>query len=135
MAAGGLLGGLAAGLLKIKQRGILLLSSCTIIGVCLGSLGSQNRAWTLGATLLLMGASAGIANVHIGAWIQQRVEPAVRGRVMSVLMLSVYGIMPISMAAAGFLVAWSLQWMYLLAAACLLLVTGFGALHKEVRSI
>jgi MFS family permease len=82
-----------------------------------------------------MATSVSISNVHITAWIQQRIDPAVRGRVISVLMLSGFGIMPVSMAAAGFLVAWNLQWMFLLASAALLLVTGFGVLHKQVREI
>src|SRR5579871_3938442 len=135
MAAGGLLGALGAGVWKVKRRGFFLFSSCTVLGVCLGSIGILNRAWLVAGVLLLMATSVSISNVHITAWIQQRIDPAVRGRVISVLMLSGFGIMPISMAAAGFLVAWNLQWMFLLASAALLLVTAFGVLHKQVREI
>jgi MFS family permease len=85
--------------------------------------------------LLVMGATAGVANVHIVAWIQQRIEPAVRGRVMSVLMLAMFGLMPVSLAIAGILVAWNLKLMFLLAGAVMVVVSAFTAAQRPVREI
>jgi hypothetical protein len=79
--------------------------------------------------------AAGMANVQIISWIQQRVEPAVRGRIMSVVMLSGFGLLPVSLAVAGFMLTWNLKWTFVLAGAGMLLVTVFGALQKEVRGI
>ncbi|HEY2459207.1 MAG TPA: hypothetical protein VGI16_00280 [Candidatus Acidoferrum sp.] len=65
----------------------------------------------------------------------QRIEPTVRGRVSSVLMLASSGIAPISLAAAGFLVAWNLQAMFLLAGGLMVLTAAGAALQKQVRAI
>jgi MFS family permease len=85
--------------------------------------------------LLLMGLSAGVANVHIVAWIQQRITLEVRGRVMSVLMLAIVGLLPVSLAVAGVLVAWNLPRMFLIAGASMVLATALAALQKPVREI
>ncbi len=68
-----------------------------------------------------MGTAGGMVNNHIGAWIMQRIDVAVRGRVASVLMLASFGISPISLAVAGFFVAWSLKLMFLLAGGLMVL--------------
>lgn len=134
-AAGGLLGALLAGILKIRKRGALLLGACVVISVCLGQIGLPGRLWMIAAILLLMALCAGLANVHLASWIQQRVEAAVRGRVMSVLMLVNFGLIPVSLGVAGLLVAWNLKWMFILAGMSMLLVTAFGAMQKQVREI
>lgn len=134
-AAGGLLGALVAGIWRVQRRGVLLLCACVVISLCLGSIALPRHLWLIAGVLLLMAASAGLANVNIAAWIQQRVDPAMRGRVLSVLMLAGFGLFPVSLAAAGFLVAWNVQWTFLLAGTAMLLITGFGALQKQVRDI
>jgi MFS family permease len=135
LAGGGLLGALLAGIWRVRRRGILLLCVSVVISICIGSVALPRHLWLIAGVLLLMAASAGLANVNIAAWVQQRVDPAIRGRVLSVLMLSAYGLFPVSLAAAGFLVAWNVQWTFILAGAAMLLVTGFGALQKQVRDI
>jgi MFS family permease len=134
-AAGGLLGSLLAGLWKVRRRGRLILADCVLIGTFIAPIGFLPRLWMIAASLLLMGLSAGVANVHIVAWIQQRIAPEVRGRVMSVLMLSIVGLMPVSLVIAGALVAWSLPGMFLIAGALMALVTVFTAWQKPVREI
>lgn len=134
-ATGGLLGSLLAGLWRVGHRGWLILSMCGVLGILLGPIGLVPRLWMIAALLLLMGLSAGIANVHIVAWIQQRMTLEVRGRVMSVVMLSLIGLMPVSLAAAGALVAWSLPAMFLLSGGLVIAVCAFGALQKPVRQI
>ena len=132
--AGGLLGALLAGLWRVQRRGILLLAACAVISVCVGLVGLWTHLWAIAASFF-MAISAGLANVQISAWLQQRVEPAVRGRVFSVLMLAGFGLMPVSLAAAGFLVALSLKVMFMIAGGAMLTVTVFGALHRQVREI
>ncbi|HEY2496983.1 MAG TPA: MFS transporter [Candidatus Angelobacter sp.] len=134
-AAGGLLGSLLAGILKIRRRGVLLLCACMVISVALGPIGMLGRLWMISSALLVMALSAGVANVHIASWIQQRIEASVRGRVMSVLMLVNFGLIPVSLGIAGFLIAWSLKGMFILAGIAMLLTTAFGALQKQVREI
>lgn len=135
MAAGGLLGALLAGILKIKRRGLLLLGTCVVISAGIASIGLLGRLWVIMAVLLLVGCSAGVSNVHIAAWIQQRIDATVRGRVFSVLMLGNFGLMPVSLAVAGLMIAWNLKLMFALAGVSMVLITAFGFLQKEVRAI
>jgi MFS family permease len=135
VAAGSLLGALLAGVWKIRQRGVMILLVSLALGVCLGSIGLLGKMWSIASVLLIMGAAAGMVNIHIGAWIMQRIDVGVRGRVASVLMLASYGIIPISLAVAGFLVAWSLKLMFLLAGGLMVLAAAGAALQKPVREI
>ena len=135
LAAGSLSGALLAGVWKIRRRGLLILGVATLLGLCLSSIALAERTWSVAAILFLMGAAAGMLNVHIGAWAMQRIDGAVRGRVSSVLMLAAYGAAPISLGVAGFLVAWNLHLMFLLAGAVMVLVAAGAALHESVRQI
>ena len=134
-AAGSLLGALLAGVWKIRRRGVMILLVSLALGVCLGSIGLLGKVWSIATVLLIMGAAAGLVNIHIGAWIMQRIDLAVRGRVASVLMLASSGITPISLAVAGFLVAWSLKLMFLLASALMVLAAAAASFQKQVREI
>jgi hypothetical protein len=82
-----------------------------------------------------MGCLSGFVNVQIQAWFQQRVDRAVLGRVASVMMLSAFGLMPLSMAGAGVAVSWSVPGMFMIAGAAVLIVSAFGAMQKDVRAI
>jgi MFS family permease len=135
LAAGSLLGALLAGVWKIRRRGILILAVAGVMGVCLGCIAIAQGIWSIGTVLVAMGAAAGMLNVHIGAWAMQRVDLAMRGRVASVLMLAAFGIAPISLALAGFLVAWNLKAMFLLAGVLMAVTAAGAALQKQVREI
>jgi MFS family permease len=135
VAAGSLLGALLAGVWKIRRRGVMILLVSLALGVCLGSIGLLGKVWSIACVLLIMGAAAGMVNIHIGAWIMQRIDVAVRGRVASVLMLASFGITPISLAVAGFLVAWSVKLMFLLAGGLMVLAAVGASFQKPVREI
>ena len=135
LAAGGLGGALIAGIWKIKRRGPFLLAASALIGLCVGSMAFLRSVFAVAALLAVMAAAAAVTNIHLASWIQGRVDPAVRGRVLSVLMLAAIGLLPISLAAAGFLAAWSLTGMFLVASAAMLLVTAVGAVRSSVRAI
>jgi hypothetical protein len=135
LAAGGLTGTLLAGLTKHRKRGRLLLIVSTAIGICLGSIGLLNRAPLLGAVLFVMSGAAAFLNVQLIAWFQQRVERAMMGRVMSVLMFAAVGMMPFSLAAAGVAVKWSVPGTFIVAGVMVLVVTLLAAAHRPVREI
>jgi len=135
VAVGSLGGALLAGVWKVRRRGVLILGVAVVLGVSLGSIGLLPKLWMVSAVLLVMGLSAGVTNVHIAAWIQQRIDQSLRGRIMSVLMLSVVGLLPISYAVAGLMAAWSLKGLFVVSGASLLLVAAIGAMQKHVRDI
>jgi MFS family permease len=135
VAAGSLLGAVGAGLWKVRRRGVMMLLVSVVLGLCLASIGLMTTVWGVAGVLLLGGAAAGLVNVHVGAWIMQRIDTAVRGRVASVLMLASIGLIPVSLGVAGFLIAWSLKGMFLLAGGMVLLVTAGASFQKPVREI
>ncbi|MGB9029610.1 MAG: MFS transporter [Acidobacteriaceae bacterium] len=135
LAAGSLVGMLLAGLVKHRRRGRTLLLVATVIGVCLMPMGLLHRLASLGALLCLMSVAAAFLNVQLIAWFQQRVERPMMGRVMSVLMFSSLGLTPISLAVAGVAITVSLEGMFAVAGATVLLVTLLAAMHRTVREI
>jgi hypothetical protein len=135
LAAGGLAGTLLVGLSKQRKRGILLLLVSTVIGICLGSLGLLHRFAALAAVLFLMSGAAAFLNVQLIAWFQQRVDRAMLGRVMSLLMFCAIGLMPFSLALAGIAIQWSLSGMFLVAGCMVLLVTILATTRRPVREI
>jgi len=135
VAAGSLLGALLAGVWKIHRRGVMILLVSVVLALCLGSIGLLGRLWMIALALLLMGLAAGVTNVNISAWIMQRIDATMRGRVSSVLMLAAVGLTPVSLAAAGLLIAWNLKMMFLLSAGLMLLVTAVAAFQRTVREI
>jgi MFS family permease len=135
VAAGSLVGLLLAAARQQRKRGLLLLIVSVVIGICTASIGLLSQLWSLLPILFVMGASAGFLNVHLLAWFQQRVDRAMLGRVMSVLMFASLGLMPLSLAAAGIAVQWSLRGMFGGAGALVLLVSVIAALQPPVREI
>ncbi|HEY4675558.1 MAG TPA: MFS transporter [Candidatus Angelobacter sp.] len=135
LAAGGLIGMLLAGIRKHHKRGLLLLGVSALIGISLSAMGILNHLWLMSAVLLLTAMASGFLNIHLISWFQQRVERAFLGRVMSVIMFASIGLMPISFAAAGVALKWSLPGMFAIAGALVLLVTALAAAHRPVREI
>ena len=135
LAAGSLSGTLLVGMLKVRRRGVMFLAAAGLLGASLTLIGFMGTVWSLGAVLATMGMLAGMMNVNIGAWIMARIDAGVRGRVGSVLMLTNFGLMPLSYAIAGFLVAWNVKLMFVLAGGLMLLAAAAGSLQKPVRGI
>jgi MFS family permease len=134
-AAGALAGLLLAAARQLRKRGRLLLAVSVVVGICTASIGFLRQLWSLMSILFVMGASAGFLNVQLLAWFQQRVDRAMLGRVMSVLMFASLGLMPLSLAAAGVAVQWNLRGMFAGAGALVLMVTIIAARQRPVREI
>ena len=95
VAVGTLGGMLLAGVFKSKRRGLLLLGTSGTLGVAMAVMGLLPGFWPTACLLAAMGCLSGFINVQIQAWLQQRVERSVLGRVSSVSMLSAFGLMPV----------------------------------------
>ena len=135
VAVGSLSGALLAGVWKIRRRGLLILWVAVVLSPCLAAIGFMERLLPLAGVLFGISVLAAFMNVHISAWVMQRIDAAVRGRVASVLMLASFGIMPISFALAGFLIAWSLKLTFLIAGLAMLITAAGASLQKAVREI
>jgi MFS family permease len=134
-AAGGLTGAAGAGLRKQRRRGIMLLCVGALLAVLLASVGELRTLLAICVSMFLMGVVSGYNNVHMTAWYQERVDPAMMGRVMSLRMFAVFGMMPISLAVAGVIAAVSLKLLFVSAGALMLAITMFAATQRPVREV
>jgi len=135
IAAGTLAGMLLAGVIRMKRRGLAMVGATGVLGLITSIVGFIPGLIPVAALLTVMGCLSGFTNVQIQAWFQQRVDRTILGRVASVMMLSAFGLMPLSMAGAGVAVSWSVQGMFMIAGAAVAMVSLFGATQKDVRAI
>lgn len=83
------------------RLGALVLCMDASAGLALATLALVYSTAHGAALLAGVGVLAGIAQIAIVTWIQQRVPPAMMGRTMSLLMFIFMGIGPVSAAVAG----------------------------------
>lgn len=96
-------------------------------GIELMAIGLYPKFGVIAGVLAIMGGGAGFVNVQFSTWLQLRVDRAILGRVMSVMMFSAVGLIPVSYAISGVLAQRSIQTLYV-AAGAILVVTSAAAL-------
>jgi MFS family permease len=103
-AAGALAGTLAAGSVRLERGGRIVLAAIGASGISMAVVGLAGWMPVVVLALAVMGVAIGYVNVVAISWLQARVEPAMAGRVMSVVMLMGFGITPLSLGVAGALI-------------------------------
>jgi Transmembrane secretion effector len=103
-AAGALVGTLAAGSIRLERGGRIVLAAIGASGISMAVVGLAGWMPVVVLALAVMGVAIGYVNVVAISWLQARVEPAMAGRVMSVVMLMGFGITPLSLGLAGALI-------------------------------
>jgi MFS family permease len=135
-ALGALAGTLIAGsMAQPRHRSWILTGVAAALGVGLILLGLSP---SVGVALLVtvpMGLAAGLINVLLVSWLQARVEPAMLGRVMSLVMLASVGLAPISLALAGLLVDGAAVLLFVGAGGIVLVAAAFGVLSGAARRL
>ncbi len=112
---------------------ILLLT--TLLGVGLALLGlAPNVIWAC-VLMALIGLVAGYIQVLVASWLQIKSDPQMRGRVMSVVMLSAYGLTPLSYVLTGALVQISVSFMFIATGSLLLVALGLCAVGSSGRAL
>lgn len=102
--AGSLIGMVVAGMLprpNPKRMGVVLLTLVSVMGMGLALLGISKSMLFAAAIGLLLGSVDGYINVFFVTWVQSRAPNAFIGRLMSLLMFSSIGLLPVSMALSG----------------------------------
>ena len=132
-AAGALIGSIVAGLKKQRRRGIMILLLGVILSLLLSLLGLLHDLFSICVLMIVMGLATGYSNIHMTSWYQERVEPAMMGRVMSLRMFAIFGTMPVSLAVAGFVAEHSLDALFIWSGVLMFLVTAFAATRRQVR--
>jgi MFS family permease len=137
--AGGNLGGyLMAGSLPrpsgIVMR-IIMIGLLVAFGAVIGSLGFTSSTWVDFSLLLLLGLGNGYVAIIFFTWIQMRTPREMLGRMMSLLILSSTGLVPISQAISGAVSKWDLNALFVAAGTLVLLVTLWAAFHPELKTL
>jgi MFS family permease len=132
-AIGALVGTVLAGNATLERQGRRLLLAIGTAGVGLLVIAFAPSIWLVCAVLAAMGLTIGYTNIVALSWLQRRVEPAMVGRVLSIVMLMGFGITPLSFAVAGWLLDVNAAAMFAGAGAIVVATTAFATLRGFER--
>jgi len=136
-AGGNLVGILLAGSLP-RPSGLairfLILALFGGFGVIVGLLGVIPSTWVDFTLLLLLGLGNGYIAIIMFTWMQTTTPKDMLGRMMSILMFSSSGLIPISQAISGAVIKWDLTFLFAVAGALTVLVTIWGGFQPGLKT-
>lgn len=133
--AGSLVGAVLAGSsVRIRRRGFVELACTAAIGIGVGGLAFAPNLLVAGILAAMVGMTASFLAVMNISWLQERSEPGLTGRVMSLVMFAAVALDPISYVLAGVLVEVNLKVVFLAAGGLLLLTALLGTTSRTMRT-
>jgi MFS family permease len=129
-AIGALVGTVLAGNSTSHAQGRRLLGTLGVSGVAMLVVALAPSIWVVFGALGVMGGLIGYTNIVALSWLQRRVDPAMIGRVMAIVMLMGFGITPLSYALAGLLLDVNATAMFAGAAAIIIVTATFAAASR-----
>ncbi len=137
--AGGTLAGfLLAGALPRPSGKILSIVMITLLlsfGVGMSLFSVINTTWIDFILMLLMGIGDGYIAILVITWFQSSTPKAMLGRMMSLVMLSSTGLLPISQAISGLIAKWSISGLFVVAGLAGMGLTLWVALQPGLRNL
>jgi MFS family permease len=136
-AGGNLAGYLLAGALPRPSGRIMrvfLVALLAVFGLVLGSFGFIRSTWLDFSLMLLLGLGNGFISITLFTWMQIRTPKHMLGRMMSMMMLSNSGLVPISQAISGAVSKWSLTALFAGAGILILVLTVFTAPQPGLKT-
>lgn len=133
---GALVGVAVAGsIARPRRRGLLLAGVSAGFGV--GTLLIPFMPGLPLVTLCIgtMAVGSGLINVVLVPWLQTRTDPAMFGRVTSLMMLASLGLTPLAYAAAGPIAGWNVTGLFVIAGAIVLATALYALASRPVRTI
>ncbi|HTG17440.1 MAG TPA: MFS transporter [Blastocatellia bacterium] len=135
LGGGMLIGMLSAGSITgRRRRGPVLIGGAIAIALGLGLLGFATHLLMACAILVLLGIGGGLGNILIMAWIQSRTRKGMLGRVISLLMLGMSVLEPLSFALAGIIVTLNLKAVFVASGGFLLIASIFAMASPALRT-
>ncbi len=132
---GSLVGAVIAGSTeRIRRRGLVELALTAVMGVGVGCLAFVPSLILASLLAMMIGMTASFMAVVNISWLQERSEPGLVGRVMSLAMFSAVALDPVSYVLAGLLVEVSLPAVFLAAGGLLLVTALLGATSRTMRA-
>ncbi len=131
---GSLVGAAGAGFIgQPGRRGLLVLVLTAALGLFVGAVALVPNLPAAAALAFAIGAAASYLGVTNISLLQERSEPRLTGRVMSLAMFAAVSLDPVSFVGAGLLVELSLTAVFLSAGVLLLLTALLGATSGAFR--
>jgi MFS family permease len=133
---GNLVGYLIAGSLPHpngRTMRMVVIALLTAFGVVIGSLGFISSTWLDFSLLFLMGLGNGYITILFFTWMQTRTPKDMLGRMMSILMFSGSGLVPLSQAISGVISKWDLNFLFASAGTLVLLLTLWTAFQPGLK--
>ena len=133
---GSLIGIVGAGSVRrFRRRGLIELSLTGVLGIVVAAIAFVPNLAVAVALAIAIGGTASFLGVITISWLQERAEPGLLGRVMSLAMFSAVALDPISFVLAGILVGINLTAMFVGTGALLLFTTILGAASRTMRVV
>ncbi|VVB70056.1 Transmembrane secretion effector [uncultured archaeon] len=101
-------------------------------GMAMGVMGFVNLTWVDFGLMLLLGLGNGYVTLILFTWIQTSTPRTMLGRIMSLLMLSSAGLVPVSQAISGAVCAWNLTLLFASAGGLIVLLTIWTAFQPAL---
>jgi hypothetical protein len=129
-------GALGAGFVPPPKRfGWLIVLLCVWLGLGMVGVGLMPSLVPAALLMAVSGVGTGVVNTYGVSWLQRRTDPAMQGRVMSLLMLASMGLTPVAYAASGAIANVNPTLLFLIAGG-MMLICGIGtAASRSVRSL
>jgi hypothetical protein len=129
-------GALGAGFVPPPKRfGWLIVSLSAWLGVGIGAVGLLPSLVPAALVMGFSGVATGVVNTYGVSWLQRRTDPAMQGRVMSLVMLASMGLTPVAYAASGAIAEVNPTLLFLIAGGMMLLCGAGAAASRQVRSL
>lgn len=136
-AGGNLVGFLLAGSLPKPPSSALrfiLIALLVAFGSAMGLMGFINLTWVDFGLMVLLGLGNGYVTIILFTSIQTRAPKTMLGRIMSLLMLSSTGLVPISQAISGAVITLNLTLLFVLAGGLIVLVAFWASFQPGLAN-
>jgi len=129
-------GALGAGFVPPPKRfGWLIVFICAWLGVGFVGVGLVPSLVPAALLMAFTGVGTGVTNTYAVSWLQRRTDPAMQGRVMSLVMLASMGLTPIAYAASGVIAEVNPTLLFLVAGGMILLCAAGTGASRTVRML
>jgi MFS family permease len=129
-------GALSAGFVPPPKRfGWLIVALCVWLGIGITAVGLAPSLVPAALLMGFSGISTGVVNTYAVSWLQRRTDPAMQGRVMSLVMLASMGLTPVAYAVSGAIADINPTLLFLIAGGMILLCAVGTASSRTVRSL
>ncbi|HZU13810.1 MAG TPA: MFS transporter [Chloroflexota bacterium] len=134
--AGALIGiAIAGSIAQPRKKGLVVIGVTTGFGLASLLMPFLPNLPAALVVMVLASIGSGLINVMLIPWLQNRTDPAMFGRVMSIVMLASIGLTPLSYAVAGWVATANLYALFVGGGALILATAIFAGASRDVRSI